>query len=310
MAKRMEADHSAVRLAQTVFRLFKADGGRMKSDQFVRALNAALSSDIAAAGEEACDVEMEGVSSSSPSREKSITGYNVRQRMKSAMRPMMKRLSKVAEDNSPFSPSASPGEESVFDTLDDDFVSITELKVLVEALDGMKSGVIDYTLLVAALLPPEAYCEDARSQEAFVQFDVRRRGMITPEDLQAMLRPGGKARDGQSLARFSEMVAEYDANGDGAIDLEEFRRMLRAGAEQPDDVSELTYTPMTEPTPCGSRASPSGPVMPHSPATSRPTPCSARPLTTPTPTPSSTGLTAASPSSKVLFASPCGYLSQ
>merc|ERR1711972_624847 len=102
--------------------------------------------------------------------------------------------------------------------------SLTELKHFVDALDGIQNGIVDYTLLVAAILPPDVYCEETRIMEIFDQFDFRKQGNIGPEDLLTLM--SVKTKD-INLKYFSEMVAEFDMNGDGMLNLEEFRYMLQ-----------------------------------------------------------------------------------
>lgn len=175
-----------------------------------------------------------------------------------------------------------------------------------DALDGMKNGVVDYTLLVASVLPPDVYCDDARICEIFEQFDIQKRGAISGEDLQTTMRAGMKSRE-SNTSLYAKMVSEFDLNRDGQLDLNEFREMLRAGADQDGDGGEFAATPMTEPTPSctsTSRASP-GTGLAQTPT---PTPGSRVPAT-PTPTVGLSGEGGppmASPPSRVLFASPQG----
>eukprot|EP00427_Karlodinium_veneficum_P015732 CAMPEP_0169137294 /NCGR_PEP_ID=MMETSP1015-20121227/41449_1 /TAXON_ID=342587 /ORGANISM="Karlodinium micrum, Strain CCMP2283" /LENGTH=751 /DNA_ID=CAMNT_0009202103 /DNA_START=92 /DNA_END=2347 /DNA_ORIENTATION=- len=95
-----------------------------------------------------------------------------------------------------------------------------QLKDLVSTVDAENHGIVDYTLLVAAMLPREFYCDDTRITEIFHLFDISQRGSIRPQDLRAVL----KCRD--FPGRFSAMVHECDFDGDGCINLEDFRAMF------------------------------------------------------------------------------------
>jgi serine/threonine protein kinase len=53
---------------------------------------------------------------------------------------------------------------------------------LVRSLDGTKSGTVDYTLLLAAMLPEDVYGNDEHIAQVFQIFDVRGRGQIRPQD--------------------------------------------------------------------------------------------------------------------------------
>merc|ERR1719379_2139393 len=110
--------------------------------------------------------------------------------------------------------------------------------MLVDALDSTKNGTVDYTLLVAAVLPPDVYCDDQRTAEAFQSFDVKREGAISPDCL-IKLFPG---RD-TSAKKFVNLIAEFDTNKDGVLDLQEFREMLRNGHA----LKPVTTTPGTTP---------------------------------------------------------------
>jgi len=108
-----------------------------------------------------------------------------------------------------------------------DFVDLSDM---VDALDAMKNGAVDYTLLVAALLRPESFNDHVCVAQAFRVFDPRGQGKISPTDLQMTI----KGRH-VSSNDFKAMVAEYDLNGDGMLDLAEFESMVRG--TQTDDIN-------------------------------------------------------------------------
>lgn len=170
--------------------------------------------------------------------DRSITGLHMRQRVKHVMR----RLSRVSEDTprdtSPLSASQSPIIPGTTEC--EDLVSLTELRNLVTALDGVKNGVVDYTLLIAAFLSSNVYCDDARIDEIFGQFDVRKRGSVNAEDLQTALSSAVR-RNSTSTRCFLDMITDFDVDGDAELNLEEFRGMLKAGAE--GMVGDLQTTP-------------------------------------------------------------------
>lgn len=245
----------------------------------------------------------------------SITGMGFRQRFKGVMR----RLSKVSEDQQGASPQRMTNTPSLpsseFGEVSEDLVSLTELRNLVAALDGIKNGFIDYTLLVAALLPATVFCDEVRIREAFDQFDIRKQRFITADDLSTAMRSAVKAKDAGTTA-WRQMISDFDINGDGQLDFDEFRAMLHAGALVDADAADYLCTPTTEPTPScvgTSRASP-GTTTAQTPAVSR---LAATPSASPAPTPArasgnlpptATPPTAhsSSPLSVALFASPDG----
>lgn len=286
VAKRLEAEHPTLRYAQIAYWAFNPSRDGLRCEQLVQALNTALCEAMATATppgaastspvptaeagavhpfQQAAKASAErptssmssdslkstGTSQSSPSNQGklSLTGLHVRARIRAGLR----RLSRLSEETPthgspvPQSPGIlSPG---LMSADSEDLVSLTELKYLVSSLDGMKNGLVDYTLLVAAVLPPEVYCEELRVREIFEQFDFKSRGVITPEDLQTYLGAAVRSKD-NNIKRFMEMVAEFDLDGDGALDLAEFRQMLRSGENvgdaNGDHSATASATPMTD----------------------------------------------------------------
>lgn len=238
IAKRIEADHPSHRFAQSVHRIFSQGRDVLRCESMVRAMLDALRE---AAASEAASHDRTGSVCSSGQRtatstvsEKSLhsskswhssgsgtpapegrtlTGLHMRQHMKR----IVQRISRIAEET-PTGSGTSSGSLS-FDPFD---VSQEELRAAVATLDGMKAGVVDYTLLVAAVLPPEVYCDEQRTCEAFDAFDIWKTGAISPECLKAFFQ--SKDADAEW---FAPLMREFDANGDGCLDLSEFRQMLR-----------------------------------------------------------------------------------
>eukprot|EP00927_Polykrikos_kofoidii_P036849 TRINITY_DN31078_c0_g1_i1.p1 TRINITY_DN31078_c0_g1~~TRINITY_DN31078_c0_g1_i1.p1 ORF type:complete len:925 (+),score=122.39 TRINITY_DN31078_c0_g1_i1:136-2910(+) len=100
--------------------------------------------------------------------------------------------------------------------------SLGELRDLVSSLDCTKNGMVDYSLLLAAMLPPIVYSDERRILEAFDLFDLQKRGLVYAEDLRLFL-----SGSGASLRRCNEMLAEFDNDGDGALSQAEFVEMVR-----------------------------------------------------------------------------------
>jgi len=226
IAKRLEVEHPSHSLARSAHRNFNDSSNKLRCERFVQALNAALSQP--AGGGDLCsspttkDLDLASFESSlsaaapTAANSSSRTGLHIRQRFKHYMR----RLSKLSEESP--SSSGSPGAGGATLTECEDLVSLTELRHLVDSLDGMKDGFVDYTLLVAALLPRDVYYEEQRIKEIFEQFDFKKRGVIRPEDLLASL----QTKDA-SVKDIADMMSDFDTNGDGVLDYEEFRAMLQ-----------------------------------------------------------------------------------
>jgi len=307
IAKRLEAEHPAMFFARLVYSTFGHPGEKLRCAEFVAALNAALCVDEVqeehesktpppplAQGHPSDDrssgAESEGTAGSyanapllSPHKDgtgNSITGWNMRQRMKGVIR----RLSRVSEDpydlNISDCLSASPGLHSISS---EELVSLTELMGLVDSVDGLKTGSVDFTLLVAAFLPPSVYRDELRIQETFEQFDIRCKGCICAEDLAVVMRTSVRSKDA-SNKHWALMVAEFDSNGDGNLDYNDFRKMLQGTAEQ--EWADFATTPKTELTPSCTSTSRASPGTATTAALLMHTPAGSLAAATPTPAPS------------------------
>mmetsp|Transcript_55959 Transcript_55959/g.175314 ORF Transcript_55959/g.175314 Transcript_55959/m.175314 type:complete len:622 (+) Transcript_55959:157-2022(+) len=247
IAKRLESDHPSQRTAQSIYRTFNPSGDKLRCDQLVFELDAALREALATPTEFASSYSQEEVSevdspfpmnrdstglsfssersasssgSSSVKGNRTLTGLHVRRNIKA----MVRRLSRLSEETPTTGGSPGAGRSpGMLSDEQEDLVSLTELKYLIDKLDGAKNGIVDYTLVVATLLPPDVYHDDARIEEVFDAFDFRQRGSIKPEDLQTFLSAGMRAKE---LRHFAELISPFDLKGDGALDFDAFRRMM------------------------------------------------------------------------------------
>jgi Ca2+-binding EF-hand superfamily protein/tRNA A-37 threonylcarbamoyl transferase component Bud32 len=236
IARRIEADHPSSRLAQMVYHTFSSKGDKLRCEELVNGLNVALSeamtsppaeSEHPALEQEASQEEVDKAEQARRKASNSVTGLQVRRRLFGVLR----KLGTV-------SPASNGGEAALLASCSEDLVSLTELRHLVGALDGVKNGTVDYTLLVAALLPQETCCEEARVLETFNMFDFRKHQGISPDDLLAYMKNATSAKE-TTLKQFSQMLSEFDKNGDGVLDLEEFKAMLCASEHHsPSDAGQ------------------------------------------------------------------------
>ncbi|CAK0859521.1 unnamed protein product, partial [Prorocentrum cordatum] len=131
---------------------------------------------------------------------------------------MTRRLTRLSEET----PQGAGQSPAIIHTDDEDLVSLTELKHLVDSLDGIRSGTVDFSLLVASTLPPEVFRDETRVAEIFDQFDFKRQGRIGPRELQTYMAPAVERTDNR-LRFYVDMIAEFDLNKDGVLDREDIR---------------------------------------------------------------------------------------
>jgi len=226
MAKRLEAQHDAQRVAESAYALFSGTSDTLRCEQLVQVLNGALceSTSPMQVREPSMGARFSlpsataptpaSLSSASPASQDagrlqggSITGLHVRQRVRKALR----RLT-----------ATSPRSDFDLNTgTSGNATTIEELRHLVAALDGMKNGTVDYTLFVASMLSPDVSFSDQQISEVFSLFDTKKRGYISPGDLQAAVRSGDA-----DLRHYTAMITEFDHNGDGVLDEAEFCAMV------------------------------------------------------------------------------------
>lgn len=261
IAKRLEGDHETQCLANAAFHVFSDGKSSLKCRDFVEALNIALadpsyqaesamtptpsndsivkdSSALSFGDQEGQPCRLKSLWNSKESR----TGLHVRHRaMKLAKHfPIFKasvdRLTRVNEDSPKMERSPA---STAFDG-DIDIPSLTELRHLVDSLDGMKNGLVDYTLLMASLIPAEVYGDEVRIREVFDLFDFQKLGRVSPDDVRKVL-----TTKNADMKDFVAMVNDFDCNKDGYLDFKEFRDMVRGAAVRTGfpDVSNEEHHP-------------------------------------------------------------------
>lgn len=215
IAKRLEASHPAQCLASLVYDSFKAaSDAKLTCQELVRGLleeSGLDTEDVVSWVTRAGSFHAGGAQCDPSDVGKTLTGLHLRRRLMRFTHRIARATSK--EVNEVPSPLKDRANQLVF---------VNEVMTLVDTLDAMKNGAVDYTLLVAALLQPDALSDRARIAEAFNMFDPRGQGKISPNDLQMTIK--GKHVSSQE---FKAMVSEYDLDGDGMLDQAEFEMMVR-----------------------------------------------------------------------------------
>mmetsp|Transcript_83924 Transcript_83924/g.222271 ORF Transcript_83924/g.222271 Transcript_83924/m.222271 type:complete len:574 (+) Transcript_83924:1-1722(+) len=240
-ARRLEASHPSQKLAQLLFQTFSRGCAELRCEQLAQSLDTALrwggqpaegsaepSRPVAASGGRCVtfaepDAEAAPAAAPPDGHVEAGSGPSIT-RMKDAVSfvsSMVQKISWISDDSLkelPAAPEAPPQG------------GLAELRLLGRALDGAGSGSVDYTLLVASVLPPEVYEDPRRVAEAFEQFDFKRRGSFGPEELKMYLgKTKSKDRNNQ---QFSDMISEFDLDGDGVLDLAEFQQMVSGHKER------------------------------------------------------------------------------
>eukprot|EP00927_Polykrikos_kofoidii_P080169 TRINITY_DN7705_c0_g1_i1.p1 TRINITY_DN7705_c0_g1~~TRINITY_DN7705_c0_g1_i1.p1 ORF type:complete len:783 (-),score=122.34 TRINITY_DN7705_c0_g1_i1:224-2572(-) len=227
IAKRVEADHPSARLAQTSYRAFTRKAEVLTCEALVQALcdtlhlKAELEAKSAGIGEDTGTRSFGSIlanytKESSKKHGHTYSGLHMRQRFKG----MVKRISRISED--------APAEGSPLSKtigLPQFPNTTSDVESVVSTVDGMKRGVVDYTLLVAATLPESVYSDENRIREVFNLFDFKKEGGISPVSLTQAFQTKEADRE-----KFSQLIAPYDTDGDGVLSFEEFRSMVKGEA--------------------------------------------------------------------------------
>lgn len=102
----------------------------------------------------------------------------------------------------------------------------SDLKQLMEEVDGDGSGQIDYTEFLAATIDKQVYAREEVMWSAFRTFDLDGDGRITMAELRKVLEDG-TMEAAVNAAYIAGVMKEIDANGDGEIDFNEFVEMMK-----------------------------------------------------------------------------------
>lgn len=97
-----------------------------------------------------------------------------------------------------------------------------EVNRIMKEVDLNKSGEIDYTEFISAVINRQQLLSKQRLEMAFNSFDLDCSGTIDAHELKAVLGKYNKYED----SFWIELIRECDMNGDGVIDLGEFSRMM------------------------------------------------------------------------------------
>jgi hypothetical protein len=187
VARRVEAHHPTQRLAQFIYRVFKDSSEVLLCSTLAHEMCSCLPEDA-----------FECVESHL------ATALKLRDRVTNTIKMLEGRAVSAEHDS-----------------------KMEELRFLVDALDGIKNGVVDYTLLVASVLPPEVYTDSERIAEVFELFDLQKRKQIGARDLSTAL--------GTDDKRCAAMIKEFDKNKDGDLDLSDFTSMLSGDGIHPGE---------------------------------------------------------------------------
>mmetsp|Transcript_54661 Transcript_54661/g.127841 ORF Transcript_54661/g.127841 Transcript_54661/m.127841 type:complete len:849 (-) Transcript_54661:79-2625(-) len=227
IAKRLEGDHPAQKMAETIYRTFGDASSNLRCDSVVQAMKAALADgDVAESPYTAQGGYASASTGSSPSERGSQhtrTGMHLRQKVGATK--MVEKMKEFTNLGSERRSDRSDADSATASQLSADGVSMSELRVLVNMLDSMKSGCVVYTLLVACYLTPDVYSDERKIKEVFEMFDVRKKGRIGPQDLAEAL--GRHKENSVDIKKLSDSIAVFDLNNDGTLDFREFRLMVR-----------------------------------------------------------------------------------
>jgi calcium-dependent protein kinase len=97
-----------------------------------------------------------------------------------------------------------------------------EIEGIMKNVDLNKSGEIDYSEFISAVIDRQQLLSRQRLDLAFESFDLDRSGTIDAHELKAVLGRYHRYDDGFWI----ELIQECDLNGDGVIDISEFTRMM------------------------------------------------------------------------------------
>jgi calcium-dependent protein kinase len=88
-------------------------------------------------------------------------------------------------------------------------------------IDTNKSGRIEFTQLISALIEQKIYLNEEILKEVFEKLDKDKNGKISNNDILVFLKL--QKNNEKDIEKY---VKQYDLNGDGEIDYDEFLKML------------------------------------------------------------------------------------
>ena len=88
-------------------------------------------------------------------------------------------------------------------------------------IDTNKSGRIEFTQLISALIEQKIYLNEGVLKEVFEKLDKDKNGKISNNDILVFLKL--QKNNEKDIEKY---VKQYDLNGDGEIDYDEFLKML------------------------------------------------------------------------------------
>lgn len=108
-------------------------------------------------------------------------------------------------------------------------ISVENIESLVQSIDIDRSGSIDLTEFIAAMLDKRVYLNEEKLWQAFKRFDIDKTGHISAEELRQVIEGQQSESD---LGIWQEMVREVDLDGDGLISFEDFVKMMERASMQ------------------------------------------------------------------------------
>mmetsp|Transcript_8487 Transcript_8487/g.21693 ORF Transcript_8487/g.21693 Transcript_8487/m.21693 type:complete len:202 (+) Transcript_8487:79-684(+) len=99
-------------------------------------------------------------------------------------------------------------------------MSEEESRMVFSKLDLTGDGEVQYSEFLAAACQRRFLSQESLIKDAFRRFDVDKSGVISVDDLRAVL------GDEYNGTRVEEILAQVDAGGDGVIDYDEFVKAL------------------------------------------------------------------------------------
>jgi len=111
------------------------------------------------------------------------------------------------------------GYEKIFGTT----VTAKEIDDIFDTLDKNKSGFLDYSEFVMAVVNKENMLSKDRLEKTFNIFDKDKSGAISIDELKEIF---GGEDDIINDEKWKEFIKEADENGDGEISLEEFKNLM------------------------------------------------------------------------------------